>query len=76
MGKNRGQHSGHEGRYSSFGGRAFAQLAAGSLLPRSLRPRIHAEVPRGVFPPPVHLSSETGDPVLERIYVKAFSRWA
>jgi NADH:ubiquinone oxidoreductase subunit 5 (subunit L)/multisubunit Na+/H+ antiporter MnhA subunit len=59
-----------------YTGRSFAEMAADHLIPRLLRPRIHQQAPRGVFPSRGDFGSDYPEPIIERIYEPFFWMWA
>jgi hydrogenase-4 component B len=59
-----------------YTGRSFAEMMAEHLIPRSLRPRVSRQAPRGVFPAVSDFGSECPDPVSEKLYEPFFRRWA
>jgi len=51
---------------------SYAQLLATGLVPRSLRPRLHLQVPRGIFPARASFRSEAQDPARTRLFDPLF----
>ncbi len=47
---------------------SFSELAAGSLVPRALRPRVSVSAPEGLFPHSGTLSTECSDPITRGVY--------
>ncbi len=54
---------------------SFAELVAGRLLPRLLRPRETLRPPAALFPAPGSLSSEYTDPLTRGVYEPFLARW-
>jgi hydrogenase-4 component B len=52
--------------------RSFAEMIAERLMPRFLRPRTTRQAPRGLFPSKSSFSSESPDPVSEKVYEPFF----
>jgi formate hydrogenlyase subunit 3/multisubunit Na+/H+ antiporter MnhD subunit len=51
---------------------SYSQLLAAGLVPRSLRPRLHLQVPRGIFPARASFRSEAQDPARTRLFDPLF----
>lgn len=59
-----------------YTGRSFAEMLAEHLLPRFLRPRTSRRLPHELFPVSGEFSSESPDPLYQRVYQPLFTRWA
>jgi formate hydrogenlyase subunit 3/multisubunit Na+/H+ antiporter MnhD subunit len=55
---------------------SYAELAARSVSPRTLRPRLAVEPPSGVFPAAGRFGTEADDPARARVFEPAFARVA
>jgi formate hydrogenlyase subunit 3/multisubunit Na+/H+ antiporter MnhD subunit len=56
--------------------RAFAELLAEKILPRSIRARVTLRPPTGLFAEAAGLSADPTDPVTRSAYEPFFDRWA
>ncbi len=59
-----------------YGGRALSELFTSSILPRSLGPRLTAQLPSGLFPTSARIETTTVDPVTRSVYEPFFESWA
>jgi hydrogenase-4 component B len=59
-----------------YNGRSFAEMIAGHLLPRFLRPRTSKQGPVGLFPEKSGFEAKCPDPVSEKMYEPFLRRWA
>jgi hypothetical protein len=51
---------------------SYSQLLAAGLVPRDLRPRVHVQAPRGIFPGRASFRSEARDPARSRLFDPLF----
>jgi formate hydrogenlyase subunit 3/multisubunit Na+/H+ antiporter MnhD subunit len=59
-----------------YTGRSFSEFVTEHLLPGSLRPRLVKQAPQGLFPASGSLTSESPDPIDQKVYEPLFERWA
>jgi len=55
--------------------RAFSELLSERLIPRSLRPRVSAPRPLGLFPAPASFGADCRDPATRGFYEPFLERW-
>jgi hydrogenase-4 component B len=54
---------------------SYAQLLVAGMVPSALRPRIHLQPPRGVFPARASMRTEADDPARTRLFDPLFRRF-
>jgi formate hydrogenlyase subunit 3/multisubunit Na+/H+ antiporter MnhD subunit len=55
--------------------RAFSELLSERLIPQSLRPRMSAARPTGLFPAPTSFDTDCRDPATRGVYEPLIERW-
>jgi formate hydrogenlyase subunit 3/multisubunit Na+/H+ antiporter MnhD subunit len=59
-----------------YTGQSFSEMMADNLLPRFLRPRTARTTPSGLFPSSGEFTSESPDPLSQKVYEPFFRFWS